>query len=203
MKYRRKELTKTESRRIAILLLNAVVIAGITAGSLMAVKMNIAEFSENPWLHQYFNPVYSGNTVLEVFKNTLYPMTLYLTAVFVLGFCSVGQPVAVALLIYKGMGIGLSAGAMYVASGAQAIIPVIALVVPKALAVTFIAVLSARESMRLSGAQLRFLFRQKIPEEKMSNTLKLYCIKFIVLMLFAVAEAVADSLMNYIFIDLY
>ncbi len=203
MKYRRKELTKTESRRIAILLLNVVVIAGITAGSLMAVKMNFIEFSENSWLHQYFNPVYSGNTVLEVFRNTLYPMALFLTAAFVLGFFSVGQPLAAALLIYKGIGIGLSAGAMYAVSGTEAIIPVMVLVVPKALAVTFISVLSVRESIRLSGIQFCFLFRGKTPEEKMSNTIKLYCIKFIVLGLFTAVTAVADSLMNYIFIDLY
>lgn len=203
MKYRRKELTRTESRRIAILLLNAVVIVGITVGSLMAVRINFIEFSGNPWLHQYFNPVYSGNTVLEVFKNTLYPMALFLAAVFVLGFFSVGQPLALGLLIYKGIGIGISAGLMYVSSGAEAIIPVLVLVVPKALAVTFISVLSVRESMRLSGIQFCFLFREKTPEEKMHSTIKLYCIKFIVLMLFAAAEAVADSLMNYIFIDLY
>lgn len=199
----RNELTVTESRRLCLLILNMVVLAGVAIGAVIAVKGQNTAITETSLMHQYFTPSLSGNTVLDVFRNTFVSSVIYLAIVFILGFFSLGQPLGIALLVHRGIGIGMSAAMMYINSGIEAIPAVLLLFLPKALVLAFIAVLSVRELLKLSCIQFSFVFREKTYEEKMKRTVKLYCIKFAVLAVFVMLAAVADSVLNYIFMDLY
>ena len=98
----RKDLTQTESRRICLFMLNIAVLAGVAAGAVIAVT---GKGTGNPLLHQFFSPAYSGDTVLEVFRNTFLTSAIFMVALFLLGFFAFGQPLGVAMLIYSGIGI--------------------------------------------------------------------------------------------------
>ncbi len=195
----KKELTHTESRTRCLLLMDILILAGVTAGAFLAAFRGTDEL----WLHQRFSPIYSGNTLLEVFGNTFLISGMFLAAEFLFGFFSCGQPVGLALLVFRGFGIGAAVAQMYMSGGFGAVVPVLVLVVPKALAVSFVTALGAREMLKMSNVQFRFLFRDELPDEKISRAVKLYFIKFIVLLLLILFIAMADSALNYIFIDLY
>ncbi|MGN0575773.1 MAG: stage II sporulation protein M [Ruminococcus sp.] len=195
----RKDLTQTESRRICLFMLNIAVLAGVAVGAVIAVT---GKGTSNPLLHQFFSPAYSGDTVLEVFRNTFLTSAFFMAALFLLGFFAFGQPLGVAMLIYRGVGIGTAVAQMYIAAGLASLPSVLVLVLPKALVTAFTASLGARELLRLSRTVLLFLFKDEQPNEKMSRTIKLYCIKFIVLIFLLLLAALADSALNYIFMDL-
>lgn len=199
----RNDLTKTESRRICLFLLNLAVIAGVVIGAIIASGGKGTSIAERSWLHQYFAPVYSGNTVLAVFRNTFFSSAIFLVSVFILGFFSIGQPLGIILLIYRGIGIGASVAQMYILNGTASLPSVLLLIIPKAIVLSFTAALGVREMLRLSSAQFRFLFTDDLPEEKMKREIKLYFIKFLVLILITVLTAMMDSAVNYIFMDLY
>jgi len=202
MKYG-NNLTKNESRRKCLMLLNAAIIAGIAAGAVLAALLGADRLAEAKWLHQCFSPLCSGNTVLEVFLNCLQMSGMFIGALFVLGFCSGGQLLCIALLIYRGIGMGAAAAQLYMLLGVSALPAVFVLVLPKAIVLSYITSLAARESLKLSKVQFMLVFSDVLPEEKMQRVVKLYCIKFTVLMIFVILVSAADSLFNYLFLDLY
>lgn len=197
-----KELTKTESRRRCIALLCAAVLIGIAVGAAAAASGAVDITGERVMLHQYFAPEYSGDTALEVFGNTFGFSAIYLLLIFLLGFFPLGQPLGAASLIYRGFGIGASTACLYGHSGFGALPSVLLLILPKAIVLSYIGALAVREQLKLSNLQYNFLFREKLPEEHNIRTIKLYCIKFAVLILLAALTAAGDSLMNYLFMKM-
>lgn len=195
----RSILTQTESRRMCLFCLNISAIAGIIIGALIAVS---ATERSDMLLHQYFSPIYSGNTVFEVFRNTFLSSSAFLLAVFILGFTAVGQPFGVGLISFRGVGIGFSVAQMYLQRGIEAVPSVLLLIVPKAVAIVFLLSLAVREMLKLSCCQFRFMFLDYMPDSKVSRNTKLYCVKFAVIAVILILISVLDSALNYIFMDL-
>lgn len=199
----RNDLTKTESRKLCLLLLHLAIAVGIVAGAVIASSKKVSDMLGLWWLHQYFPPAFSGNTVLAVFRNTFLSSLLFLLIAMLLGFFAIGQPLAIFLLGYRGVGIGVSVSMMYMTSGMSSMPTLLILLLPKALALSFTASLAVRETLRLSGVQFKFLFNDDSADDNMQKVIKLYFIKFIVLTAITFVIAVLDSLMNYFFMDLY
>jgi len=103
-----------------------------------------------------------------------------------------GQPLGIALIIYRGFGIGAASAALYSAYGSSAVLKVLVLLLPKALAVTLVSVLAVRELMRASQCVLRFWTYGGIPDER-SADLRRYSLKFAVLMLISLLISLADG----------
>lgn len=196
-------LTPSGRRRSCYAALASVILAGVATGAVITASFGSEKTSENPWLHQYFSPMLSGETMLDVFRNTFFTAGAFAAIMFVLGFFSVGQPLCILLLAHRGLGIGSAAAQLYMENGLGAIPAVGVLVLPKAAALSMIAILGGREMLRLSGMQFAFLFRDVFPEDSMKRTTKLYCIKFAVLIILLVIISAADSSLNYFCSGLY
>lgn len=192
-------LTQAESRRLCLFLLNSAAVIGIIIGAIIAV----ADYgNESIWLHQYFSPMHSGNTLIEVFRNTFLSSLLFLCCNFTLGMSAIGQPLGVGLLIYRGVGIGFSVAFMYMQSGFEAIPAVLLLVMPKAVVIIFLSSLAIREMLKLSAGLFRCVFRDSSADTQNSRTFRLYCIKFTVIAAVLLLVSVLDSALNYFFMDL-
>lgn len=175
-------------------LLYLVEIVGIIIGSFLAVS------SDNEFLRQNFCPALHSATLLEIFRNTLVSSLIFIIMAFFSGLFAIGQPVGIALIIAKGAEIGLSAGFMYTQKGLSAFPAVMVLNIPKALAFSAVAVLAVREVWRSSSSLLRFLVSGEHSTEQ--NSLRLYCLKYLVLIIIIFIISIADVLMNYIFAGL-
>ena len=175
------------------------VIAGIISGSVWASYGG--DISASPLIHQYFAPQLCGNTLFEVFRNTLVTVSVFAAAAFFAGLSAFGQPVGLLMLVYRGFGIGASAAALYLAGGIHAIPAALLLLLPKALTASVTGILSAREAYRFSGRILTFACGTDEPERD-SVALRLYCTKFLVLVLMALIISAADTLLNYLFAGL-
>lgn len=191
-------LTQAESRRMCLFLLSMAAVLGIIIGAITAVSVSD---SANVLIHQYFSPIHSGNTLFEVFRNTSVTSIMFLSAVFVLGLSAIGQPFGIALLVYRGVGIGFSVALMYLQNGINALPSVLLLVVPKAVITIFLSSLAVREMLKLSGSLFGFIFRGNASDSKNSRVFRLYCIKFAVIAVIMLIVSALDSALNYIFMD--
>ena len=179
-------------------LMCAAVAFGVFIGSLPFVA---DKGMDTPLLHQFFSPHLCGNTVFSILYRTSLSALLYLAAVFLLGAFAFGQPASTALLIYRGIGIGVSVYSLYRTAGMRSMPAVIVLILPLAVGTVFVSVLAVRESVRSSNRLLKAMTSDNSGSHERSG-LKMYCIRFAVLLLISFVISVADSLMNYVFADL-
>lgn len=165
---------------------------GIITGTVAAAsEMNISS--------RFFCPFFCGGTLLDVFVNTLAVSMIFLAAAFLSGLFAFGQPVGIALMIGVGTVLGISGSILYNAAGSSDILPAALIILPKSAAFSAVSLLAIREIFRSSSAILGFVSGK----EHNSADLRLYCIKFIVLAVIFFIISVADSLMNYIFGNLF
>lgn len=187
----------TERNRLwtGLIPLYGLVIAGIVIGSFYAVKNG---HSRNAAVHQYFMPLYCGDTLFAVMRNTFLSVGAVIFAAFLGGLSAVGQPLGAALLLFRGFGIGASAAMMYSLFGVKAFGGVMVLILPKAAAGIILSVLAVRELFRLSGAMLSFAVKGEARDDS-RRSFRLYCIKFAVLAVIALVISAADAALNYFF----
>lgn len=189
-------ISETEKKNSRFFLLCIAEIIGILIGSYIAVSNADTDF-----FRKYLCPVLNGGTLSEIFRNTFVSSLIFIAAAFLSGLFAFGQPLGVALIISKGIEIGLSAAMMYSAKGISALPAVFLLNVPKAAALSVVMILAVREVIRNSMSILHSLMSEREYDSEQAD-LKLYCIKFIVLIVIIFIISVADSLLNYIFASL-
>lgn len=165
-------------------------IVGIVIGSALVSSGKIPER-----LMALFCPAMCGETLMDVFSGTLILSVIFLTAAFLSGLFAFGQVTAVGLITAAGAGFGSSAAMIYAEKSFAALPAVLLLHLPKTLGLSAVIFLAVRETLRSSTAVLRGL----TSGGQEGGTLKLYCVKFIVLLLISLLISAVDALLNYVF----
>ena len=181
-----------KKRGTSFLVLSFAAALGILAGAFCVSRGFSAD---SPWLHQYFSCNDCIRKFAVIFRHSFLSSALFLAAAAVLGLSAVGQPAAAALLIYRGFGVGAATAAVYGASGFGAVSSVLTLIVPKSAALLTVSVLAVRESIRSSSEILYYLAIGEAPDRR-TNELKLYIIRFAVLLLISTVISIGDALLN-------
>ena len=138
-------ISGTEKQNNGFFLLCFAEIIGIIIGSFIAVS-----YKDNEMLRQNLCPALHGATLFEIFRNTLISSLIFIITAFFGGLFAFGQPVGIMLITAKGAEIGLSAAFIYAEKGLSAMPAVMVLNVPKAVALSAVAVLAVREVIRNS-----------------------------------------------------
>ena len=95
------------------------VIIGIAIGAFIAEKSRL---SASVWINQMlYTQSFSWRDSLHTFVSLL----LFLGAAYLAGLFAFGRACGLALLMYRGIGIGVSAALMYVIYGKSAVLPVV------------------------------------------------------------------------------
>ncbi len=197
MKFRTNLNTRHNTSTV---LLHTVIFLGIIIGSIFNAVYDLQ--SDSIILRQNIAPIDVKISLLDSFKSSLFIYTAFLISFALNGLFAIGQAFSILLLIFRGFAIGFSLSSIYISLGLKAVIPVAVTILPKLIAVSVIFVLSARESLRLSSKIFSFLFLS-VNDEDIINYIKLYFIKFAILTVFIIVTAVAESAINYFFIDLF
>ena len=184
--------SENDGRSKGFMLLFATVTAGILIGAVYGTGHSVT----SPYIHQYLLPAYSGSTIYEVFRNTFVSLGAFTVMAFLMGLSAFGQPVGLLMLLYRGFGIGVAVSYAYLSKGLHGIPTVLVLILPECIAVTFISVLAVRELIRLSKSMFMFMISDASHTEK---TFRLYCLEFLVLILFSLVIAILATVCNYIF----
>lgn len=166
---------------------------GITLGALyQTIKSPEPSF----WIHQYFAPVYSGTDLFGYMCRSFWTAALFLAAAFLSGFSAVGQPFGILLIISRGFGVGASAATMYVLHGGTAVAGILVFVLPKAVVSLFICGLAIREALRASTYTLSGWLPEGFREYGKMD-IRLYCVKFLVLIIISLIISVGDAMLNF------
>lgn len=150
------------------------------------------------FLTQRFVEKRSAQSVIYTFFGSLGSNLLILSLIFILGFCAIGQPFSLFLTLFQGLGLGASIAHLYSNSGMQGILFALAIIIPQAIITSITLFLACRESVRFSNK----LFFQMIPnkfEVSMDGSLRMYIIRFLVLVVFNFVAAIVDTLCTFLF----
>ncbi len=180
-----------------IYLLTCVIAAGIIAGAVYQSRLSP---SPSLLIHQYSAPVYGCSLSGYAIKGLLLNVLLLFIA-FSLGFFALGQPFGLLLLFYKGFGTGSAASILYYSYGLKAVAKVMILTLPKALGLYTVFILAVRELIRASGYTLACWYGKERSDEK-SPALKLYIIKYLVLVFIAMLISACDAAVNLLYVRL-
>ena len=162
-----------------------IIMAGILIGSLADTAL-----SECRWLVPFFASFPLDFSIMSEVRRTFLFLFIFVTVSFAAGLFAIGQPLAMLQLIYCGISIGTCTASMYRLYGKSALLPVLIVVLPKAAAVITVAVLSVRESVR-NSLSLLFCFIREGNQENARMSPKLYCIRYIVLIILSLTFSVA------------
>lgn len=189
-------LRQKAMERLVILILIGLLIGVI----LMFRAPESGAWNSRFWNHGFAESLCERN-VLSVFANALLPTALLLGACLVMGFCAVGQPGVLLVLLWRGMALGIAVAGTYRMQGMRGLPTVMFLQLPHALVTSLILVLAAREALRFSNQFWRFAWTERV-EDGLRSQLKLYFLKFLVLLLILSGSAIVDSILTYCLTDM-
>lgn len=132
---------------------------------------------------------------INLFLRNLLPVLFILAVQFFAGYFAFGQVIAYFTAVYRGIVSGISASFVYILLGGKGFFAVLLTVVPFAVTSAAVIILGARETVRQSRQVAEFSFFGN--NESNPPDMKLYLIKFAVLVFFSAILSLADSLIAY------
>ncbi len=175
-----------ERKGISFFPLLLMELAGVACGSF------IAAFGKIPGIiSDLIIPKVNDGTALQIFGADFLQMLIFLVLSMAFGCCVVGQPFGILLLIEKGAELGFASASVYAAKGFSALPEVFLIHIPRAAAISFIALLSVRELLRMS-CSLFCISSSKNDDAISSPSLKLFVVKYLILIIAALVFSCAD-----------
>lgn len=175
-----------------------VIMAGIAIGSLMIKNRTLAS---SVFINQYFISANAGLSAFSLALGSFLSSLAFTAAAFFFGLCALGKPFGALLLMYRGAGIGVSVALVYSCMGKNALLPLLVTILPKAVAFSISAILTVREVFRSSHIIFMYCIKGDTFTEN-THSFRLYCIKFIVLILLSLIISAADGGLNYLCVNI-
>lgn len=182
-------------KKVSFFFLLFVIMAGVIAGTVLVCVKNGWEGLRSIYANQ--NLYKPDNLPLAVvFARSALPVCAMLLAMFISGFCAFGQPVQMLFTAYRGFAVGVSSALIYLELGIKGFPAVLLMILPFAAVSSLIVIIGSREAMSFSGCFADFAFGRKT-NEICRPDVRLYGIKFIILIAAALISAGADSVITY------
>lgn len=171
-----------------------LVLCGIVCGAIFTgMTDNLDFFHRMLFTHNIFK-TRTDISFLSLFFRSFLPMGFLLVLQFFSGHFAFGQVFAYFTAVYRGIASGISASFVYIMLGVKGFFAVLVMIVPFAAATAAVIILGAREAVRQSRQVADFSFFGKNTNEP--PDMKLYLVKYAVLVIFAVVLSLADSFLT-------
>ena len=141
-------------------------------------------------------------TLLQSFGDSFGSVFLFVLIPYLLGYSAIGQPAALLLPFFKGLGLGAFLGSLYQEYGFQGLGYSALIIVPYTLPALLGLFVACRESIRLSNLFFSG-FSSKEPGSVTRSVIKLYNIKFLVLCVIVLISAVIHTVCVLVFAGLF
>lgn len=182
-----------------ITLLFAVITAGVFLGTLLFCRSSRQLVYTSDALCHGFIKLLCPQSIAEMFVRSFSWTFILLMLMMLSGFCSISQPFSMILLFWRGSALGVSVSYMYSIYGLKGAAVSVLMILPNAVATSLILVYAARESLRLSNLLLIYIAEKCRNEDKYLPQIKLYFLRFAVLMLMVVISSAADCALTFFF----
>lgn len=171
---------------------------GVVLGTMAYCFMSRDFLNQLSLAQENFLEVRRNSDFAVVLMKSLSTSTMFLGAVFVLGFSAIAQPVEIGVLVFRGMGLGVTMAQVYTQYGTTGIAICAALIVPSALISAYALIIGTREAVYMSNLLMTNSLSDR-PSEGMLSSVKLYGTKFLVLEAVCAVSAAVDCLCSVIF----
>ncbi len=172
-----------------------MILAGIVLGIvIICISDKTGEFYRLLFTHNIFK-TRADVEFIDIFLRNLFPLLFLLVVQFFSGYFAFGQTFAYITAVYRGLATGISAVFSYIVFGGNGFFVILASIIPFAVVTAAVIILGAREAVRQSRQVADFSFFGK--NENTPPDMKLYLIKFLVLVIAAVIFSFADGIVTY------
>lgn len=174
------------------------ILIGALLGAVTFCFMGSDELSMLSVFSNSFVDVRSSGDLEEILVRSFFSSTVFLAVVFLSGFSSLGQPLAVAVLLLRGMGWGVAMSQLYsIYGGHGALLSAMFVLFPAVITAAAL-MIAAREAVAMSNILLCIVFSEG-QHSGLRHTVRLYAVKFLVLEAAAAVEAALECLLTIIF----
>lgn len=196
-KYSEEDIKRT--RVVTVLFL--ILMSGVLLGTVLFRNSPDRTVYTADALCHGFIKVSSSQTVLSVFIRSVTWTSFLLTVLFVLGFCGISQPLELLVLLWRGTALGISVSYMYSVYEIKGTLISALMILPHAVMTSVILVFAVREALRASGLYILHISGRTTDPDEAQHQMKLYFIRFAVLMAASLVSSVADTVLTYLFTD--
>lgn len=144
-----------------------------------------------------------GQSLLQSFLGAFCSGFFFLLVPYLLGYSSIGQPAALLVPLFKGLGLGAFLGNLYRSYGFQGLFYSLLIVIPYTLAGLLAIFIGCRESIRLSNLFFCGFLAKRETVPVTGNVIRLYNIKFLVLVVIVAASAIIYTVCVLLFARLF
>lgn len=197
----RTNLTGTQRRKLSLGLLFLLMSGGVVAGTVMVCAADSPDTLNRGLFTQNLLKTPEIKTVIQIYLNAFLPLGTALLVQYLCGFSALGQILTAAGIVYRGVSTGIAASLFYMMLGIKGVAAILIMLFPFAAASAAILILGARESIKFSNLFMNFAFGKHDDEDRHPE-IKLYTVKFVVLIIFSIVAAAADSVITYFFTEI-
>ena len=175
-----------------------VILFGALLGTVTFCFMGSDELSRLSVFSNSFVDVRSSGDLGKILVRSFVSSTVFIALVFLSGFSALGQPLAVAVLLLRGMGWGAAMSQLYSLYGGRgALLSAVFVLLPAVITAAAL-MIAARESVAMSNILLCVVFSDR-QHNGLRQTVRLYAVKFLVLEAAAAVAAGLECLLTVIF----
>ena len=174
------------------------VLLGVVLGTMAYCFMSGDFLDQLSLAQENFLDVRRNSDFAVGLMKSLSASTMFLGAVFILGFSAIAQPVEIAVLVIRGMGLGVTMAQVYSQCGKTGILTCAVLIVPAAVISSYALIVGTREALSMSNLLMTNSLSDR-PSDGMLSAVKLYGTKFLVLEAVSAVSAAVDCLCSVIF----
>lgn len=139
-----------------------------------------------------------GQSILATFFSSLSTSFIYLISAFLLGFFALGQPICIFIVLFRGFGLGVSMGQIYLNYQAQGFLYCLVLIIPATVFSTLILFAALKDSIQSANLFLAVLF-PKFGAAVTTTTIKIYGTRYLIYFVLTVLTAALDAGINFLF----
>ena len=192
------KISKIPSTKVLILALMVMMLVGVLIGTLTFCNMGGNDIYNLSFITDGFINNRAQQTFVETLASSFTSPGLLVLICFLLGFCSISQPVEFLIPLFRGLGLGTSISYIYSSYGVKGFFITFIMIIPHAVISSIAIIISARESIRLSNLFTSLVMSSK-PEGEMRSYIKLYLLKFLILFGIIGISALIDSILTFAF----
>lgn len=180
----------------------AAFLAGMFYGAFLVGKIDESTAGLLGMLTDEYLASRISQSIWQTFISSLVSSVPYLILLFLLGFLSIGQPLIVVAPVFRGIGLGVTMGGLYLDYGMQGVLYCAVLIMPITLLVTFVLISASRNALKMANLFLSPVLREERAGAS-ADALRIYCIKFLVFALVLLGASLLDALLNFLFSSLF
>lgn len=193
---------RTGNRNYIFIAIMILFIVGMVYGTLLIKSQPVNLLKQLNIITKEYASSQRKESILSLMVNSFCSSFVFLLLPYLFGYSPIGQAGTLLVPLFKGLGLGATLGHLYLTFGLKGIGYSALIIVPQTVIALFAIMIACRESIKLSN----LFFINILPDrEKMvtTQTIKMYNIKYGILMFFILISAIVDAVFVVLFSGLF